>query len=307
MCLLDRFTFVRDDGGVEVPMSRSLSLSCLLCGAVIAGIAITSGPVYAGFLEKLFAPKAKLWSVWTTHDPDSKLTIDHDVWSNFLKAHVEEASGGVNRIDYARVPKTARDALASYLRRMEEIPISEYSRDEQLAYWVNLYNALTISVVLEHYPVASIRDINLSKGLFSKGPWNKKLLTVEGREISLNDIEHRILRPIWKDPRIHYAVNCASIGCPNLLQQSFTANNVHELLEKGAHDYVNHPRGASVESDRLRVSSIYVWFESDFGGNSSGVISHLKQYADESLASALEQINKISDNEYDWALNDVIQ
>lgn len=283
------------------------SLIRLFCALLVLSAAVVTVPAQAGVLDKLFAPKAKLWSHWTQHDPTSNLTIDHSEWGSFLSANVKTNADGVNRVDYGNVPAAARARLKAYIESMRVIRPADYSKEEQFAFWVNLYNALTVDVVLDHYPVESIRDIKLSRGLFSKGPWAKKLLIIEGKEVSLNDIEHRILRPVWQDPRIHYAVNCASIGCPNLLSQPFTADNAHQLLEKAARDYINHPRGASVEGGRLRVSSIYIWFEPDFGGNSSGVINHLKQYADDSLMSALEQVNKISGDGYDWSLNDVVR
>ena len=152
--------------------------------------------------------------------------------------------------------------------------------------------------------VKSIRDIDISPGLFSDGPWGKKLVSVEGEDISLDDIEHRILRPVWKDPRVHYGVNCASIGCPNLQPEAFTAENSDELLDKGAREFVNSPRGARIENGKLTVSSIYVWFKSDFGGTDAGVIDHLKKYAQPGLRTQLEKIDRISDNQYDWTLND---
>ena len=286
-------------------MSNKPILVGLLCGLVMTGAAMAPSGIYAGVLEKLFAPKAKLWSNWTKHQTTSTRTIDHSNWADFLQTYVKQSLDGVNRIDYAGVSESHRVDLQAYISKMEKISISEYRRDEQFAYWVNLYNALTVKIVLEHYPVDSIRNIKLSKGLFSKGPWDKKLLSIEGEEISLNDIEHRILRPIWNDPRIHYAVNCASVGCPNLQQQAFSSDNLQELLDKAAHDYINHPRGVGLERNRLIVSSIYVWFESDFGGSGAGVISHLKQHANVPLAKALEKVKKISGDRYDWSLNDV--
>jgi Protein of unknown function, DUF547 len=153
-----------------------------------------------------------------------------------------------------------RKALKSYLENLQSLQISQYNRAEQKAYWINLNNALTVEVVLSRYPVESIRDIGISPGLFSRGPWDAKLLTVEGEKLSLNDIEHRILRPIWRDARVHYAVNCASLGCPNLQPAAFTTDNTENLLERGAKEYVNHPRGVAVRNQKLRVSSIYVWF-----------------------------------------------
>jgi hypothetical protein len=182
--------------------------------------------------------------------------------------------------------------------------VTKLSRAEQLPYWINLYNALTIKTVLEKYPVASIRDINISPGLFSSGPWGAKLVKVEGEEVTLDDIEHRILRPIWKDPRIHYAVNCASIGCPNLLATAFTAGNTDQLLTDGAKAYANNKRGVRIEGGKITASKIYDWFQSDFGGSEAGVLQHLAKYAEPGLADRLKSARGISSYEYDWSLND---
>lgn len=98
---------------------------------------------------------------------------------------------------------------------MTALEISGYSRPEQFAYWFNPYKALTIQVVHDHYPVESIRNIDISPGLFADGPWKKKSVAVQAEKVSLDDVEHRILRAIWKDPRFHYAMKCASVGCPD--------------------------------------------------------------------------------------------
>ena len=255
-------------------------------------------------IEALFAPRADLWERWTAHDPASTAVIDHAPWDQFLKAYVTPHADGVNRVAYARVTAADRKALADYVDRLAGVAIGAYGRDRQLAYWINLYNALTVKLVLDRYPVSSIRDIDISPGWFSTGPWAKKLLAIEGEAVSLNDIEHRILRPIWRDPRIHYAVNCASIGCPDLRTEAFTADNVDALLTAGARAYVNHPRGARVDNGRLVVSSIYVWFSEDFGGNDEGAIAHLERYAEPELLSALAGVERIDDCVYDWRLND---
>jgi len=120
-----------------------------------------------------------------------------------------------------------------------------------------------------------------------------------------NDIEHGIMRPIWNDPRIHYAVNCASIGCPNLMMQPFNAQNLAGMLDQAARNYVNHPRGAAVEGGRLIVSSIYDWYAVDFGNNDAGVIAHLRQYATGPLAASLASVSSISSDRYDWNLNGI--
>ena len=169
-----------------------------------------------------------------------------------------------------------------------------------MAYWINLYNALTVFVVVGRYPVDSIKEIKSS--LIKFGPWDKELITVQGQKLTLDQIEHGILRPIWRDPRIHYAVNCASIGCPNLAAEAYRSDNLERLLEQGAKEYVNHPRGVSVEDGKLLVSSIYDWYKEDFGDTDAGVLAHLKKYAAPDLVALLDRYDSFDDG-YDWTLN----
>ena len=143
--------------------------------------------------------------------------------------------------------------MDTYIDRLAALPISTFNRQEQFAYWINLYNALTIQVVATHYPVGSIREIDLKDGSSSDGPWEPKILEIEGEKISLNDIEHRILRPIWQDPRIHYAVNC-SIGCPNIRRDAYVGETVNRVLESAARDFVNNSRAVSFDDGDLIVS-----------------------------------------------------
>lgn len=282
-------------------MIRRKFLKALL-GAATGVMAVS--PVLARGFESLFAPKAKLWPRWTAHDPASTASVDHRPWEAFLERYLVRDRAGINRVAYGAVGIAERQALDAYIAGLAALPISRFSRDQQLAYWINLYNALTVKVVLSYYPVASIRDIKISPGLFSSGPWDKKLLSVEGEEISLNDIEHRILRPIWRDPRIHYAVNCASIGCPNLQRAAYLPETVDDALERAAREYVNHPRGARLADGKLYVSSLYSWFEDDFGGFPTGVIAHLMRYAEPHSQAQLARITTIAGDDYDWALND---
>jgi len=251
------------------------------------------------------APKAELWEYWATHNPESTQSIDHSAWHGWLQKYVTLGADGITYIKYKEVPEQDKIALARYIANLENIHIRQYSLPEQKAYWINLYNALTVELILRYYPVESIKDIDISPGFFSSGPWQKKLLMIEEKSLSLDDIEHRILRPIWKDPRIHYAVNCASIGCPNLNQNAFTATNTDTLLTQGAVDYINHPRGVTIKNNELTVSSIYKWFKEDFGHNDKDVIQHLRLYAKPSLKEKLININKIDDDKYDWRLNEM--
>jgi len=264
----------------------------LLAGALALAVALAPA--------SRAAPSAELWERWTAHDPGSEATVDHSAWDDFLGRHLAERDG-INLVRYSRVPQEDRAALAGYVEALAGTAVSSLARDEQMAYWVNLYNALTIGIILDNLPVDSIRDI--SDGLFSSGPWDRKVVSVEGEELTLNDIEHRILRPIWMDPRVHYAVNCASIGCPNLAPRAYTGANLEEMLERGAKDYVNHPRGVSVSGGVLEVSSIYSWFSEDFGSGDAELIEHLRRYAEPGLRAELEGIGRVGGHDYDWSLN----
>jgi hypothetical protein len=233
---------------------------------------------------------------------------DH-LFDELLGRYVVSNSDGVNRVDYARwkASDADRTKLARYLTEMQARLPSRMSRDETVAYWSNLYNAVTLKVVLERFPVASIRDIK-SDSLFDPqayiGPWRTKRVTVEGTRYSLDDIEHNILRPMTKDPRIHYAVNCASLGCPNLRAKAWTAATLDRELDVAAREFVNHPRGVTVlPGKRLRVSSIYKWFGEDFGGSDAGLIAHLRKFAEPTLAARLAPGVTIAEDAYDWSIN----
>jgi len=248
------------------------------------------------------APSAELWERWLNHEPDSELTIDHQAWSTFLNRYLKvDHSDGVNRVAYGGVSEQDRQSLRDYIQRLSTAPVSTLNRSEQKAFWINLYNAITVDVVLTHYPVRSIKKIRLG-GLFS-GPWDAPLVTIEGEALSLNDIEHRILRPIWRDPLIHYGVNCASLGCPNLLQEAYTGRNVDRLLAQNAKSFINNRHGAEIGKRGIRLSKIYRWFEADFGASPSDTLEHLRRYADPALVAALEGKPRIK-YQYDWTLND---
>ena len=252
------------------------------------------------------APEADLWARWQAHDAASTARIDHAAWGRFLGKYLRIEVEGPNRVAYGAVTAADRDGLAGYLADLSATQISQFDRAEQLAFWINLYNALTVRVILDHWPVASIRDIDISPGLFSDGPWGKKLISVEGEMLSLNDVEHRILRPIWRDARIHYAVNCASIGCPDLAARPYTGEDADRMLTDAAENFVNSPRGVHIDdSGTLTASKIYDWFIADFGGDEAAVLDHLRRYAGPGLAARLEGRSGIDDHAYDWRVNAV--
>ena len=266
--------------------------------------AVATLVLLAGLLITGETAKAdQITSQFSKSDENSTITVDHAPFTTLLKTYVKTDATGLNRVNYQAM-KADRPALKAYIQQLATIKVSALKKAEQFALWANLYNALTLDVVTAAYPVASIRDIDISPGLFSNGPWGKKLIIIEGASLSLDDIEHKILRPVFKDPRVHYAVNCASIGCPNLGKEAFTGPMLERQLQAAATAYINSKRGLSIKNGNLIASKIYSWFQKDFGVGESGVLTHLKKYANPTLKAKLQQAAKLDGYEYDWSLND---
>lgn len=251
------------------------------------------------------AQKPELIPYWAESDEQNTATIDHSDWQSILNTYLKEHPSGVNRFDYASLKAVPTDLkrLNTYLEKLQSTDPRDHARAEQKAYWINFYNALTVKIVVDAYPVDSIKEIHES-WIPRSGPWGDVHANVVGQDLTLDNIEHGILRPIWKDERIHYAVNCASIGCPNLAKDVYTAANLDSLLDEGARAYVNHSRGVDVvDEDFIVLSSIYDWWAFDFGDSEEGVIVHLIKYANEDLGDLLRNFSGAIDYEYDWDLN----
>lgn len=231
-------------------------------------------------------------------DPASGKVIDHSDWNSLLGEYVSEGPDGVNLVAYDRLKAEAADKLAAYLAVMQAVTIEGFGPDEQFAFWVNLYNAATVAVIIANLPLKSIRNI----GVLGMGPWRDKAVTVAGRDLTLDNIEHDILRATWKDVRIHYAVNCASFGCPNLAGAAYTGAQLEPMLEAAARAYVNHPRGFGGEPGGVVASSIYDWYRADWG-SVEAVLEHARKYAEGPSAKLLEGADTIAAYDYDWSLN----
>lgn len=244
---------------------------------------------------------------WAEHDDTNPEAVDHADWQAILDGYLRtDDPSGIHLFDYGglQAHPADRERLRGYLAHLESVDPRRYSRNEQMAYWLNFYNALTVETVVEAYPVNSIRSIHEGPIPLS-GPWGDERATVAGARLTLDNIEHDILRALWRDPRIHYAANCASLGCPNLPPTAFRAANLEELLNAGARDYVNHPRGVELTGESSAViSSIYSWYREDFGGSEAGVVDHLLRHAAPELAERLRDFDGRLDYEYDWSLND---
>lgn len=277
--------------------SHIVSVAAWLASLFVAFAVLVSEPAAATELSKRFA-KAKA---------GSQAVVYHDAWTRLLNTYVVVSDDGINRVTYSDFKRDGHQALKTYIKGLEATDVATLDRAELFAFWANLYNAKTIDVVLDAYPVATIKDIKLGGGLiaaFTGGPWKAKVTKVSGVELSLDDIEHEILRPGFGDPRVHYAVNCASIGCPNLLTEAFTGAKLEAQLDDGARAYINHARGISVRNGSVTASSIYDWFGKDFADVPGGVLGHVKTYAAPGLKRDLENITAISKYGYDWSLND---
>ena len=229
----------------------------------------------------------------------------HAAFDAFLAEYVVERDG-MTLVRYGAVTRADAGALEAYIDTLEAMTPSAMGRDEQLAYYFNLYNAAIIDVVLDNYPIDSIKEVGgglLAFGPLS-GPWKNEVVTVEGERLSFDDIEHGIVRARFDEPRVHYAFNCASIGCPDIRPAAWRADTLSADLDAAARAYVASDRGVRVDGrGRVTASSIYKWFQEDFGGDEEGVLEHVSAYATGAKQAALDEADGIRRYDYDWSLN----
>lgn len=210
---------------------------------------------------------------------------NHSSFNGLLAKYVS-ASGNVN---YKGL-KSTESKLDAYLKDLDaNVPAGDWTKDEKLAYWMNAYNAFTIKLILNNYPVSKITDLHGGK------PWDQKWISLGGKTYSLNDIEHTIIRPTFKDPRIHFAVNCAAKSCPPLLNKAYTGQNVDRELTKVTKAFVNSASN-KISNSSVEISKIFEWYAEDFGN----IIDYLNQYAAEKVDSNA----KVGYLPYNWALNE---
>ncbi|WP_257264289.1 DUF547 domain-containing protein [Endozoicomonas sp. ONNA2] len=246
------------------------------------------------------APASSYWALWDKSNSESSGVINHQLWQEILDTYLALRPDG-NRFRYQLVSQEDRDKLDKYLTDMASLDPGNYSEAEQKAYWINFYNALTVDLILEHYPVKSITKIG---PWYQFGPWDMDITQVVGQNLTLNDIEHRILRPLWDDSRIHYAVNCASIGCPDLSPTAFTAANTEPMLNELARRFIRQEKGMSWVDGKLTLSRIYEWYEQDFI-DQEGVVLHLRQFASQADGRRLKNYTGTIQYQYDWRLNEL--
>jgi Protein of unknown function, DUF547 len=224
----------------------------------------------------------------------SVTAVDHSIYANLLKKYVHQGN-----VDY-RGFKMEESKLDQYLKVLENVDSQSLSRNEQFAFYINAYNAWTIKLILSGYPgIKSIKDL----GNILKTPWKKKISRIDGDVITLDDIEHNILRPRFKDPRVHFAINCAALSCPPLASEPYSGSTLDRQLNNAVTAFINNQQRNYFEGNILYVSLIFKWFKEDFNEN---VVGFFIKYADEDLKKRLEikkQAIKTSYLRYDWSLN----
>ena len=223
-------------------------------------------------------------------------TINHEIWADLLEKYIKP-----DGVDYTGF-KTEEDRLDQYLKVLEDTDPEKLSRNEQYAYYINAYNAWTIKLILSGYPgVKSIKDF----GTIFKSPWEKKWVRINGKVITLDDVEHNILRPRFKDPRVHFAINCSAASCPPLRPEPYLGHTLDQQLDDSTRSFVNDSNSYRLEGSTLYVSRIFKWFSEDFNENA---LEFYLQYAEGDLK---EKLTGKKDNiqvkymHYDWSLNDV--
>ena len=238
---------------------------------------------------------------WRKWDENSRIVIDQSLWQQVLDDYLIEDETGIHLVDYEGLEVDGAEELEQYIQQLTHIDPAALNRDEQLAYWINLYNALTIRLIVRHYPVASITALGETIGSF--GPWDDEIVEIARRKLSLNDIEHGIIRPVYQDYRIHFAVNCASIGCPNLSTQAYLGETISEQLDEAAAKFISHPRGLRYDGNQLYLSRIFEWYQEDFGSDFGSALTTILRHAGDGVIKDLSAYDGAVEYEYDWRLN----
>ncbi len=231
---------------------------------------------------------------------DGSDKIDHSLWTALLEKYVND-EGLVNYRGFIRDSVQ----LNAYLRRLTESSPDDinWSEKERLAYWINAYNAFTVKLIVDHYPLASIKDIGSAIQIpFVNSPWDIKFIEIEGKKLDLNNIEHSILRKEFDEPRIHFAINCASFSCPTLRKEAYSAEKLDAQLNEQAVTFINDLLRNDIKSNQAELSRIFSWFKGDFTKNGS-----LKEYINQYSRTKMDDDTKISFRKYDWSLNDLSQ
>ena len=221
-----------------------------------------------------------------TEKTPTKPTFSHTAWDQMLRKNVSSAG----KVNY-KAFKSQKAAFELYLKALADNPVQpSWSKNKKMAYWINAYNAFTIKLIVDNYPLASITDLHGGK------PWDKKWIKLGSKTYSLNNIENDILRPQFKDARIHFAVNCAAKSCPPILNRAWTASNLNANFENRAKAFVNNNSFNTISADKIEISKIFEWYAGDFGN----IIDFLNKYT----KTKINANAAVSYKAYNWKLNE---
>jgi len=223
--------------------------------------------------------------------------VDHSAFDRLLKKYVNE-KGQVNYKGF----KNDEKEFNGYLEMLSKnAPTDKWSKNDQMAYWINAYNAYTIRLILDHYPVQSIKDIGSKiKIPFVTTPWAKKFFKIGNETMSLDNIEHGTLRKKYNDPRIHFALVCASISCPRLRNEAYMANKLDAQLDDQGSDFLNNPAKNAISKDKTSLSKYFDWYKGDWNENGKSVEEWVNKYS----KTKINKETKISFLDYNWNLNE---
>lgn len=220
---------------------------------------------------------------------------DHSRWTQILDQYVD-TKGNVR---YAAMAKDRKE-LDLYLQDLSEHPPARsWSKEERLAYWINAYNAYTVVLIVDHMPVESIKDITPNNIPFVSSPWDLKFFKLGGKKYDLNNIEHNILRKQFDEPRIHFAINCASFSCPRLRNEAFIAEKLEAQLSDQTRGFLSNTDKNKIRTDAAELSKIFSWFKGDFTRDGS-LLDFINKYS----AVKVNPTSIVSYLPYDWKLND---
>ncbi|WP_378178899.1 DUF547 domain-containing protein [Aquimarina sp. SS2-1] len=213
--------------------------------------------------------------------------LDHAIWDQILLINVSEDG----KVDYKGFMRDSAQLYQYFAYLSDNPPNENWSKEEKLAYWINAYNAYTIKLIIDNYPLKSIKEI--------KDPWDRQFFKINGVLHSLNELEHKILRKL-DEPRIHFAINCASFSCPIVWNRAFTANNVNDALETLTRNFINDPKRNTITEEVVEVSKIFSWFKKDFKVNGEDAKDFINKYA----TIKIDKQKKKGYKTYDWSLNE---
>jgi Protein of unknown function, DUF547 len=227
---------------------------------------------------------------------DSKsMPVSHSIWNELVMAHVDSL-GHVNYADFVKDSVK----LNTYLDVLKSANPNEtnWTKEERLAYWINAYNAFTVQLIVRNYPCKSIKDL-AGKIYKVNTPWDIRFIVIEGKEYDLNNIEHDIVRKQFDEPRIHFALNCASVSCPALRNEAYVANRLDEQLTDQAKRFINDKSKNAVGEKTAQLSKLFSWYSGDFTKKMK-LIAFINQYSKVQMSPTA----KLDYMDYDWNLNE---